>query len=108
MNIGEMQRSLSRKAEGGPSHRFGDLSGLICREDWLRLARDYVGQNAGSKTAGCDGVAMSSFEGDRDGNLAKLQAALRTDTLTLSGNDRGRAGCIDKVHVRFGGGSRET
>jgi group II intron reverse transcriptase/maturase len=56
------------------------LYSLICREDWLRLASAYVGQNAGSKTAGCDGVDMSAFEADLEGNLAKLRDALRSDT----------------------------
>jgi RNA-directed DNA polymerase len=80
MNIGEMQRLLSLKAANEPGHRLGDLYGLVCREDWLRLACDHVGQNAGNKTAGCDGVDMSAFEADREGNLARLRTALRTDT----------------------------
>src|SRR3954452_23399429 len=46
MNIGEMQRLLSLKAEREPNHRFGDLYSLICREDWLRLACAYAARDA--------------------------------------------------------------
>ena len=80
MNIGEMQRKLSLWATQDKEHRFYDLFSLICREDWLRLASAYVAQNAGSKTAGCDGIDMGEFEADLEGNLAKLQEALRSET----------------------------
>jgi hypothetical protein len=33
MNIGEMQRSLSCKAEKAPNHRFGDLFNLLHDKD---------------------------------------------------------------------------
>jgi len=78
MNIGEMQRKLSLWAERDKGRKFHGLFNLICREDWLRLACDYVTQNAGSKTAGCDGVDMSEFEGDLEGNLGKLRMALQS------------------------------
>jgi len=80
MNVGETQRLLSLKAGKEPGHRFGDLHSLICRQDWLRLACAYVSQNAGSKTAGCDGLCMSDFEADLEGNLARLREALRSET----------------------------
>jgi RNA-directed DNA polymerase len=80
MNIGEMQRLLSLKAEREPGHKFGDLYSLICREDWLRLACACVSQNAGSKTAGCDGLCMSDFEADLERNPARLGGALRSET----------------------------
>jgi len=80
MNIGEMQRVLSLKAERAPNHKFDDLFSLICREDWLRLAHDHVKQNAGSKTAGCDGIDMSEFDADLDANLEKLRVALQLET----------------------------
>ena len=80
MNIGEMQRLLSQEAEREPNHQFGDLYSLICREDWLRLAYAYVAQNAGSKTAGCDGIDMSDYEADLERNLADLQEALQSET----------------------------
>jgi RNA-directed DNA polymerase len=79
MNIGEMQRLLSVKAGREPNHKFDDLYNLVCREDWLRLAYEHVRQNAGSKTAGCDGVSMSEWETDLEGNLAKLHIALQSE-----------------------------
>jgi len=80
MNIGEMQRLLSLKAEKEPDHKFGDLFSLVCREDWLHLAYEYVSQNTGSKTAGCDGINMSEFAENLEGNLATLRNALQTNS----------------------------
>src|SRR5204862_5496928 len=80
MNIGEMQRKLSQWATQDKERRFYGLHDLICREDWLRLAWLYVAQNAGSKTAGCDGMDMGEFEADLEGNLGKLRSALQTGT----------------------------
>jgi RNA-directed DNA polymerase len=80
MNIGEMQRKLSLWAAQDKERKFHDLYDLICREDWLRLACAYVAQNAGSKTAGCDGVDMGEFEADLEGNLVKLRMALQSKT----------------------------
>ncbi len=48
--------------------------------NWLRLAHDYVAQNAGRKTAGCDGVDMACFDENLEGNLQRLQEALRSNT----------------------------
>jgi group II intron reverse transcriptase/maturase len=78
MNVGEMQRLLSLKAEKSPGHRFDDLFGLVCDMDWLWLAHDYVAQNAGSKTAGCDGIVMADFDQDAEGNLRRLRGALQS------------------------------
>ncbi len=50
MNVGEMQRKLSRWAEQDKNHRFYDLYHLLYDTNWLRLAHDYVAQNAGSIT----------------------------------------------------------
>src|SRR6516225_7886585 len=80
MNIGDMQRLLSAKAERAPNHRFDDLYGLVCHKDWLRLAQEYVAHDAGSKTAGCDGINMTEFEADLEGNLDKLRQSLQSDT----------------------------
>jgi RNA-directed DNA polymerase len=80
MNVGEMQRSLSAKAEREPDHRFDDLFGLLRDEDWLRLAHDHVARNAGSKTAGCDGVVMADFDEDLEGNLRRLAESLQAGT----------------------------
>jgi retron-type reverse transcriptase len=80
MNIGEMQRKLSSWAAQDKGRRFYGLYNLICEEHWLRLAKDYVAQNAGNKTAGCDGLDMGGFEADEEGNLRRLREALQTGT----------------------------
>src|SRR5437588_12622591 len=75
-----MQRRLSLKAEREPNHKFDDLYGLLCNADWLCLAHDNVAQNAGSKTAGCDGVNMAEFDANLEGNLDHLRRALKDGT----------------------------
>ena len=80
MNVGEMQRKLSQWAERDKKHRFFDLYHLIYDKDWLRLAHDYVKQNAGSKTAGCDGIQMSIFDERLEQNLQQLAEELRRGT----------------------------
>ncbi len=80
MNVGEMQRCLSLKAERQPNHRFDDLYSLLCNGDWLRLAHRYVQQNAGSKTAGCDGIDMEYFDSDLERQLQGITEALKTET----------------------------
>jgi RNA-directed DNA polymerase len=80
MNIGEMQRLLSLKAQREPNHRFDDLYSLLGDRDWLWLAHDRVAQNAGSKTAGCDGITMADFDEDLEGNLQRLGEALKSGT----------------------------
>jgi RNA-directed DNA polymerase len=80
MNIGEMQRKLSLWAEQDKERKFHDLYALLCDKDWLLLAHDYVAQNAGSKTAGCDGITMTEFDADLENNLLQLQQALKLGT----------------------------
>jgi RNA-directed DNA polymerase len=80
MNVGELQRKLSSWAEQDKEHRFFDLYHLLYDKDWLRLAHDYVKQNAGSKTAGCDGIKMSAFDESLEGNLQKLGEDLKSET----------------------------
>jgi retron-type reverse transcriptase len=77
MNSGERQRKLSLKAEREPNHRFDDLYGLLHDRDWLLLAHDYVAQNAGSVTAGCDGITMARFDEHLESNLQQLAKDLR-------------------------------
>jgi retron-type reverse transcriptase len=79
LNIGEMQRKLSQWAEQDKERKFYGLYDLICDEHWLRLSYEYVSQNAGSKTAGCDGLNMGEFTVNLDANLAHLRHTLRTD-----------------------------
>jgi len=80
MNIGEMQRKLSLWAEQDKGRKFYGLFDLICDVDWLRLAHDYVAQNAGSKTAGCDGLDMAAFDKDLEVNLQRLREGLKSGT----------------------------
>src|SRR5262249_39553558 len=80
MNVGEMQRLLSRKAEQAPNHQFDDLYSLLWNRDWLRLAHRYVQQNAGSMTAGCDGVDMDYFDEDAEGHLTRIAEDLQAGT----------------------------
>jgi len=79
MNVGEMQRKLSLKAERLPEHKFDNLYSLLCDKDWLRLAHDYVKQNAGSITAGCDGMNMRRFDENLQDNLQRLIKELKSE-----------------------------
>jgi RNA-directed DNA polymerase len=96
MNVGEIQRLLSLKAEKEPDHRFDDLYGLLCNKDWLRLAHDYVAQNAGSVTAGCDGINMKDFDEDLEGNLQRLREELK--------ENRFQPCPVRRVHILKGNG----
>lgn len=100
MNVGEIQRLLSLKAEKEPDHRFDDLYGLLCNKDWLRLAHDYVAQNAGSVTAGCDGINMRDFDEDLEGNLQRLREALK--------KNRSQPCPVRRVHIPKGNGKPIT
>ena len=80
MNVGEMQRKLSPWAEQDKGHKFFDLYHLLYDKEWLRLAHDYVKQNAGSKTAGCDGIKMSVFDENLEDNLHQLEKELKSET----------------------------
>lgn len=78
MNVGEKQRNLSLKAEQDKEHRFRNLYATICDMDWLRLAHDYVAQNAGNVTAGCDGINMKVFDEDLERNLQGIAEELKS------------------------------
>src|SRR4051794_34968012 len=84
MNIGEIQRSLSNKAEQSPDHKFDDLFNLVHDRDWLELAHDHVSTNAGSITSGCDGIDMSKFDENLEDNLQKIRDALRSGTFVAN------------------------
>ena len=62
VDVSEMQTKLSQGAEQDRTRRFEDLYHLLYNDDWLRTAQAHVRQNAGSRTAGCDGVVMRYFE----------------------------------------------
>jgi RNA-directed DNA polymerase len=80
VNVGELQRKLSLKAERAPKHRFADLYNLLYDKTWLRLAHDAVAQNAGKMTAGCDGMDMKAFDEHLEANLQELARELKTET----------------------------
>jgi group II intron reverse transcriptase/maturase len=77
VDVGEMQKKLSLWAEQDGSKRFYDLFDLLHQDDWMRTAQKRVKRNAGSRTAGCDGVTMRDFEKDLEGNLLRLRKALK-------------------------------
>lgn len=81
MDIGEMQKKLSRWAEQDKTHRFYDLYHLLHNDVWLRAAQAHVRQNAGSRTAGCDGVNMRDFEENLERNLGSLREDLKSGDL---------------------------
>jgi group II intron reverse transcriptase/maturase len=80
MNVGEMQRKLSQWATQDKERKFYGLYDLLYDRDWLRLAHDYVKQNAGSVTAGCDGINMATFDEDREMNLQRIIEELKSET----------------------------
>jgi RNA-directed DNA polymerase len=80
VNVGEMQTKLSRWAEKDKTRQFGDVSNLLYDEDWLRTAQAHVKQNAGSRTAGCDGMVMRRFEENLEENLKRLREDLKAGT----------------------------
>jgi RNA-directed DNA polymerase len=82
MNVGERQRRLSTMVEQDPGIIFHDLYGHLWNRDWLRLAHDYVAQNAGSMTAGCDGITMKDFDRHLEANLECLREDLKAGTFT--------------------------
>lgn len=77
MDVSEHQRKLSAKAEREPGHKFGDLFNLISDPRWLDAAFESVRRNAGSVTAGVDGVRAAEFQRDRESNIARLSRELR-------------------------------
>jgi retron-type reverse transcriptase len=80
VNVGEIQRELSLKAARSSGHLFDDLYRYLYNDDWLRLAHDYVKQNAGSITAGCDGINLSAFDERLEENLQRLAEELKSET----------------------------
>jgi group II intron reverse transcriptase/maturase len=75
-----MQKKLSRWAEENPTGQRRELYNLLCNETWLRVAHQKVNANQGRETAGVDGVTMSHFNGNLDGNLETLRQLLKAKT----------------------------
>jgi RNA-directed DNA polymerase len=84
VDVGEMQRKLSLWAAQDKTLRFYDLYHLLYDPAWLRLAHDDVAQNAGSVTAGCDGVTMDRFDEALEANLQHLAEELKSETFEPS------------------------
>jgi RNA-directed DNA polymerase len=80
VNVDEMQKKLSQKAEKEQEHQFENLYGMLCNEVWLRAAAHKTLRNEGSVTAGVDGMTKSNFLGDFDGNINGLKEALKAKT----------------------------
>jgi group II intron reverse transcriptase/maturase len=78
-DLRKTQESFARKAQAQPEHRFGDLYHLVRREDWLWEAFRAVLSNAGSRTAGIDGISRKDLvaESDQAEFLHELQAELK-------------------------------
>lgn len=74
-----VQASLARKAKEVPTHRFGDLWPLMCREEWIRYALDHVLTNAGGKTAGVDGITRTKLKDEeaKSNLIREIQAELK-------------------------------
>jgi len=79
VDVDEMQRKLSQRAELEPSHQFGDLYSLLCNIEWLREAHRHVNTNAGRETPGIDGVAMRHFNENLEENLGQLREVLKAE-----------------------------
>jgi RNA-directed DNA polymerase len=77
VDVREKQKRLSLMVITDGSIRFHDLYGLLHNPDWLYTAYRSVKQNAGSKTAGCDGITMRDFEENLEDNLLKLRETLK-------------------------------
>src|SRR6516162_11127831 len=75
-----MQKKLSQKAEKEPEHQFENLYGMLCNEVWLRVATHQTLKNAGSVTAGIDGMTKSNLLGDLDGHIGRLRESLKART----------------------------
>ena len=75
-----MQKKLSQWAAEYPGERRRDLYRLLWNPTWLRVAHLHVNANQGRETAGVDGTTMARFNGDVEGNLARLSESLKAKT----------------------------
>ena len=80
MDVGEMQRKLALWAVQEPERKFKDLYHLLYSRNWLHMAHDHVKRNAGSKTAGLDGINMKDFDENLDRNIERLIQDLKAQT----------------------------
>jgi RNA-directed DNA polymerase len=80
VDVSEMQKKLSQWATENPDEQYRELYHLLCNNVWLRVAHHRVNTNQGRETAGIDGVSMSHFNGNLDGNLEVLRELLTAKT----------------------------
>jgi group II intron reverse transcriptase/maturase len=81
-----IQISLARKAKEVPTHRFGDMWPLLCREEWIRDALSLVLSNQGGRTAGIDGQTREALKDEKAINqfVNELRAELKAKTFKPS------------------------
>ena len=79
MNVDEMQKKLSQKAEKEQEHQFENLYGMLCNEAWLRVAAHKTLSNRGSVTAGIDEYKVEILWVS-DGNITRLKETLKAKT----------------------------
>jgi RNA-directed DNA polymerase len=81
-DLRKTQESFARKAQAQPGHRFTDLYHLVCCEVWLAQALQAVLHNAGSRTAGIDGVSRKQLadEGAQARLIRELRGELKAGT----------------------------
>lgn len=81
-DLRKTQESFARKAQAQPEHRFADLYHLICREAWIWEATQHVLKNAGSRTAGVDGINRKHLqeENEQQRFVQGLREELKTGT----------------------------
>src|SRR5262245_56030975 len=80
MEVGELQRKLSRRARAEPQPRLGDLYALLRHRDWLAQAYQHSKTNTGSATPGVDGETRRPFEANVAGNWENLRPELKART----------------------------
>ena len=84
LDVREKQKRLSLMVVTERSIRFNDLYGLLHNRNWLTAAYGRVRLNAGSKTAGYDGMNMRDFEENLEGNLQSLRDSLKAEVFEPS------------------------
>ena len=89
-DLRKTQESFARKAQAKPDHRFADMYHLICREEWIREATQKVLSNAGSRTAGIDGIQRKHLQDEKAQQqfVQRLREDLKTDTYCPSATKR--------------------
>ena len=80
VDVSEMQKKLRQWATENPCDQYRELSHRLCNESWLKVAYHKVNANQGRETAGIDHNTISSFNRDVEGNIQRLNEALKAKT----------------------------